>query len=102
MGVFLAKTEPGSAEGITWEKAGAEGAIEVHPMLAHALLAIPGEHFFIVEAKKVENEIKKVAKKVEAAVEAPAKADDTPAVDPAEVAEAVKEASPTKRRSAKE
>jgi hypothetical protein len=106
--VLLAKNEPGGAEGLVWETAGEEGAIEVHPRLAHSLLAIPGEHFFIVAekaVKKVEKAVEAVVADVEkvlpkkASTKAAAKEEVAPAAD---VVEALEAASPTKRRSTKE
>lgn len=90
--VFLAKTEPGSAEGLTWEKAGAEGAIEVHPRLARELLAIPGELFFLVE-----KEVKKVEKAIKAEKAAPKAAEEE--IPSTDISEAIDAASPTKRRT---
>ena len=97
--ILLAKVEPGSAAGLVWEKAGAEGALEVHPFLARELLAIPGDHFFIVD-KPAEKAApaKKAAPKAE---KVEAKAEDTPAIEN-EIEEAVEAASPTKKRATKE
>jgi hypothetical protein len=100
--VLLAANEPGGTEGFSWEKAGDAGAIEVPPRVAHALLSIPGELFYIVqkEVKKAEEEIKKVEAEVEKVVpkKAATKAakEETTATD---VSEALDAASPTKRRT---
>lgn len=98
--VLLAKNEPGGAANLVWEKAGDEGAIEVHPRLAHELLSLPGELFYVVT-----KEVKKVEKAVEAEVEkvvkkAAPKATEEVATN--DLGEAVATASPTKRRSTKE
>jgi len=100
---LLAKNEPGGAAGLVWEKAGAEGAIEIHPQLAQELLAIPGKLFFVVEKeiKKIEEEVKeKVEKAVskKAAPEAPA-AEEKVGDD---LSDALEATSPTKRRATKE
>jgi hypothetical protein len=101
--VLLAKTEPGGAAGLVWEKAGDEGAIEVHPRLANELLAIPGELFYVVK-----KEVKKVEKAIEAEVEkivakkSPAKAATEEVNTSADLSEAIDTASSTKRRSTKE
>ena len=91
---LVAKKEPGGAAGLVWEKAGAEGAIEVHPNLAQELLDIPGKLFSLVEKeiKKVEEEVKKV--------EAPAPVVEEKVGD--DLPEALSTASTTKRRSTKE
>lgn len=92
--VFLAKIEPGSAAGLNWEKAGEEGAIDVHPRLAYELLSIPGEHFFVTEKSASKSTVaKKVAPKEEVLKEEVVSND---------LNEAVQAASPTKRRSTKE
>ena len=83
--VFLAKTEPGTAgvipgEELVWAKAGAEGAIEVHPYVADVLLRFHGDHFFVVDkpvkaAKKAEEpkaEEEVEASDAEASAEKPA------------------------------
>lgn len=102
--VLLAKNEPGGAAGLVWEKAGAEGAIEVHPRFAYELLNMPGDLFFIVEqeVKKVEKAVKAEVEKIEDAVkpDAPAAAEaDVVATD--DIDAAVEVASSTKRRSTK-
>ena len=104
--VLLAANEPGGTEGFSWEKAGDAGAIEVPPRLAHALLSIPGELFYVVqkEVKKIEKEVEEEIKKVEAEVEkvipkkAPAKAAKEE-ITSTDVSEALDAASPTKRRT---
>lgn len=98
--VFLAKTEPGSAavipgEELIWTKSGAEGALEVHPFVAERLLAIPGDHFFVVDkpvkaAKKAEP--KPEAEEPKAEEEAPAEEAEVSAEKPA----------PKKRSTSKE
>jgi len=103
--VLLAKTEPGGAAGLVWEKAGDEGAIEVNPRLAHELLSIPGELFYVVtkEVKKIETEIEAEVKKVEkVAKKTVSKEPKEETTVSADVAEALEVASPTKRRSTKE
>lgn len=101
--VLLAANEPGGTEGFSWEKAGDAGAIEVPTRVAHALLSIPGELFYVVQ-----KEVKKIEKEVEAEVDkvvpkkAPAKAVKEETTVTADVSEALDAASPTKRRSTKE
>jgi hypothetical protein len=92
MGIFLAKSEVNgetSIDGVTWTKAGADGAQEVDHRLAVSLLSIPGDHFFTVEppAKK--------AKAVEVKEEEP-KAEEAHAPE----AEVVEEKTAPKRRTA--
>jgi hypothetical protein len=96
---LIAKTEPGGAAGLLWEKAGDEGAIEVHPRLAQELLNIPGELFYVVT-----NVVKKVEKEIEVEVEkvVPTKSAKTEEEPAADISEALDVASPTKRRSTKE
>ena len=98
--VMLAKTEPGSAavlpgEELIWTKGGAEGAIEVHPFVADRLLAIPGDHFFVV------NTPVKAAKKAEPKPEAeePVAEEEAPAV---EVEVSAEKPAPKKRSTSKE
>jgi hypothetical protein len=86
MGVFLAKTEVNgetTIAGVAWTKAGAEGAQEVHPRLAHELMLISGDHFFVVEApaKKAKAEEPKVEEPEaeEAPVEETVVAEEKPA-----------------------
>jgi N-acetylglutamate synthase/N-acetylornithine aminotransferase len=106
---LIAKTEPGGAAGLVWEKAGDEGAIEVHPRLAQELLNIPGELFYVVvqTAKQVVKDVEKEVTAVEAEVKKAVtkKAAEKPAEEvapAADIAEAIDTASPTKRRSNKE
>lgn len=92
MGIFLAKSEVNgetSIAGVTWTKAGAEGAQEVHPRRAHELLLIPGDHFFVVDAP-----VKKT-KAAEPKVEE-LKAEEAPAAE----VEVVEEKPAPKRRTA--
>lgn len=105
--VLLAANEPGGTEGFSWEKAGDAGAIEVPPRLAHALLSIPGELFYVVnkEVKKVEKEVEEEISKVEKVVKKTTlkefKEQKETSVSE-DVSEAIDVASPTKRRSTKE
>ena len=94
---LVAKTEPGGAAGLVWEKAGDEGAIEVHPRLARELLDIPGELFYIVtsEVKKAEKVVEEVVAEVEKVVKKPSK-DKAAASTSEDVAEALDVASATK------
>jgi len=98
--VLLAKKELGGAAGLVWEKVGAEGAIEVHPRLAHELLSIPGELFFVVEkeVKKIEEEVKVAVEKAvsKKAAPKPPVVEEKPGDD---LSEALEVTSTTKRRS---
>jgi hypothetical protein len=72
--VLLAANEPGGTEGYTWTKTGDAGAIEVPPRLAHALLSIPGELYYVVQkdvkkAEKIVKAVETVVAKVEEEVE---------------------------------
>jgi hypothetical protein len=98
--VLLAANEPGGTEGFSWEKTGDAGAIEVPPRVAHALLSIPGELYYVVQ-----KEVKKVEKIIEDNVEeiipkkAPAKNAKEEVAPAADISEALDAASPTKRKS---
>jgi hypothetical protein len=100
--VLLAANEPGGTEGFSWEKAGDAGAIEVPPRVAHALLSIPGELFYIVqkEVKKIETEV--VAEVEKIAKKAVSKAKEEITITAEDISEAIDVASSTKRRSNKE
>jgi len=100
--VLLAANEPGGTEGFSWEKAGDAGAIEVPPRVAHALLSIPGELFYVVqkEVKKIEAEV--VAEVEKVAKKAISKAKEEITNTSEDISEAIDVASSTKRRSNKE
>ena len=100
--VLLAANEPGGTEGFSWEKAGDAGAIEVPPRVAHALLSIPGELFYVVqkEVKKIETEV--VAEVEKIAKKAVSKAKEEITTTAEDISEAIDVASSTKRRSNKE
>ena len=100
--VLLAANEPGGTEGFSWEKAGDTGAIEVPPRVAHALLSIPGELFYVVqkEVKKIEAEV--VAEVEKVAKKAVFKAKEEITNTSEDISEAIDVASSTKRRSNKE
>jgi len=102
--VLLAANEPGGTEGFSWEKTGDAGAIEVPPRVAHALLSIPGELYYVVqkEIKKIEKEIEAEVSKVEKVVKKTTLKEQKEASVSEDVSEAIDVASPTKRRSTKE
>jgi hypothetical protein len=105
--VLLAANEPGGTEGFSWEKTGDAGAIEVPPRVAHALLSIPGELYYVVqkEVKKIEKEIEAEVSKVEKVVKKTTLKEfkeQKEASVSEDVSEAIDVASPTKRRSTKE